>query len=150
MVRGLPGHSSLRDMGEPGSLDWGNTPRNRPRYPRTSGVCLPGRAMDGGFRQRGKEVGPGQDGRSLGRRRCSLPAHLAPSGPLKDALSDDLEVRFRQQAMNLLCIAGLAGLPQVSLPLATLDGLPLGLSLVGRRGADRRLLALAEALMPEA
>jgi amidase len=70
--------------------------------------------------------------------------------PLKDAPSDDLEVRFRQQAMNLLCIAGLAGLPQVSLPLATLDGLPLGLSLVGRRGADRRLLALAEALMPEA
>ena len=70
--------------------------------------------------------------------------------PLKDAPSDDLEVRFRQQAMNLLCIAGLAGLPQVSLPLATLDGLPLGLSLVGRRGADRRLLALAGALMPEA
>ncbi len=70
--------------------------------------------------------------------------------PLKEAPSDDLEVRFRQQAMNLLCIAGLAGLPQVSLPLATLDGLPLGLSLVGRRGADRRLLALAEALMPEA
>ena len=70
--------------------------------------------------------------------------------PLKEAPSGDLEVRFRQQAMNLLCIAGLAGLPQVSLPLATLDGLPLGLSLVGRRGADRRLLALAEALMPEA
>ena len=70
--------------------------------------------------------------------------------PLKDAPSDDLEVRFRQQAMNLLCIAGLAGLPQVSLPLATLDGLPLGLSLVGRRGADRRLLALAQALMLEA
>ena len=70
--------------------------------------------------------------------------------PLKEAPFDDLEVRFRQQAMNLLCIAGLAGLPQVSLPLATLDGLPLGLSLVGRRGADRRLLALAGALMPEA
>ena len=70
--------------------------------------------------------------------------------PLKEAPSDDLEVRFRQQAMNLLCIAGLARLPQVSLPLATLNGLPLGLSLVGRRGADRRLLSLAEALMPEA
>ena len=70
--------------------------------------------------------------------------------PLKEAPFDDLEVRFRQQAMNLLCIAGLAGLPQVSLPLATLDGLPLGLSLVGRRGADRRLLALAGALIPEA
>ena len=70
--------------------------------------------------------------------------------PLKEAPFDDLEVRFRQQAMNLLCIAGLAGLPQVSLPLATLDSLPLGLSLVGRRGADQRLLALAGALMSEA
>ena len=72
------------------------------------------------------------------------------AAPFKDAPFDDLEIRFRQQAMNLLCIAGLAGLPQVSLPLARLDGLPLGLSLVGRRGADRRLLALAEALVPDA
>jgi amidase len=43
----------------------------------------------------------------------------------------------------MLCIAGLAGLPQVSMPLATLDGCPLGLSLIGSRGADRALVALA-------
>jgi amidase len=34
--------------------------------------------------------------------------------------------------MCLLCIAGLAGLPQLTLPLAQIDGLPLGLSIVGR------------------
>jgi amidase len=45
--------------------------------------------------------------------------------------------------MCLLCIAGLGGLPQISLPLATLDGCPLGLSLVGRRGADEMLLELS-------
>ena len=70
------------------------------------------------------------------------------SAPLKDTPTDDLEVRFRHQAMCLLCISGLGGLPQVSLPLATLDGLPLGLSLIARRGADGMLLSVATAVMP--
>ena len=68
--------------------------------------------------------------------------------PLRDTPTDDIEIRFRNQAMCLLCIAGLGGLPQVSLPLATLDGLPLGLSLVGPPGADEHLLALAQNLLP--
>ena len=68
--------------------------------------------------------------------------------PLKDTATNDIEITFRNQAMCLLCIAGLGGLPQVSLPLATLDGLPLGLSLVGPRGADAKLLALTRKLMP--
>ena len=50
---------------------------------------------------------------------------------------------FRARAMSLLCIAGLAGLPQVSLPLATLQGCPLGVSLLAARGNDTLLLALA-------
>ena len=69
------------------------------------------------------------------------------AAPLKNTPTDDLEVRFRHQAMCLLCISGLGGLPQVSLPLATLDGLPVGLSLVARRGADSMLLSLAATLM---
>jgi amidase len=68
--------------------------------------------------------------------------------PLRQTPVDDIEVRYRHQAMHLLCIAGLGGLPQVSLPLAELDGLPLGLSLMGARGADLRLLALARRLVP--
>jgi amidase len=66
--------------------------------------------------------------------------------PLRQTPVDDIEVRYRHQAMHLLCIAGLGGLPQISLPLAELDGLPLGLSLVGARGSDLRLLALARVL----
>ena len=50
---------------------------------------------------------------------------------------------FRTRAMSLLCIAGHAGLPQVSLPLATLNGCPLGLSLAAGRGNDALLLQLA-------
>ena len=67
--------------------------------------------------------------------------------PLLDTPQDELEDRIRAQAMCLLCISGLAGLPQVSLPLARLDGLPLGFSLVGPWGSDRQLLALTRSLM---
>ena len=67
--------------------------------------------------------------------------------PLRNTPTDDLEVRFRHQAMCLLCISGLGGLPQVSLPLATLEGLPLGLSLIAKRGRDAMLLSFAATLM---
>ena len=70
--------------------------------------------------------------------------------PLKNTPVDDIEIRYRHQAMHLLCIAGLGGLPQLSLPMAELEGLPLGLSLNGPRGADLRLLGLARRLMSEA
>ena len=50
---------------------------------------------------------------------------------------------FRGRAMSLLCIAGLARLPQISLPLAQSDGCPLGLSLVAARGNDTLLLDIA-------
>ena len=68
------------------------------------------------------------------------------AAPLKNTPLDDIEIRFRNQAMHLLCIAGLGGLPQISLPMAAIDGLPLGLSLLGPRGADMQLLALARKL----
>ena len=70
--------------------------------------------------------------------------------PLIDTPQSELEDRIRAQAMMLLCIAGLAGLPQVSLPLATLDGLPLGFSLVGPQGADSQLLELSRRIMAQA
>ena len=47
---------------------------------------------------------------------------------------------FRARAFALLCVAGLAGLPQISLPLASIDGCPLGLSVIAPRGHDRALL----------
>jgi len=45
--------------------------------------------------------------------------------------------------LSLTCIAGLAGAPQISLPVAELDGVPVGLSLIGARGADEHLIDLA-------
>ena len=55
----------------------------------------------------------------------------------------DQTTAFRERAMGMLCISGLGRLPQVSLPLATVNGLPLGLSLVAARGNDEMLLQLA-------
>jgi amidase len=69
------------------------------------------------------------------------------AAPLRNAPTDQIEVEYRNQAMRLLCIAGLSGLPQISLPLATIEGLPLGLSLIGARGRDRGLIALAKKVM---
>lgn len=67
--------------------------------------------------------------------------------PLRGTPADKVEVEYRNQAQRILCIAGLAGLPQISLPMAQLDGLPLGLSLIGARGSDRALIALARRVL---
>jgi amidase len=80
-----------------------------------------------------------------GRTVLALPSApgiaLLRNSPAK-ALDD-----LRARALPILCIAGLAGLPQVSLPLAQLDGCPLGLSLIAARGNDTMLLELAGRLM---
>jgi amidase len=51
---------------------------------------------------------------------------------------------FRARALTLLCIAGLARLPQINLPLGKLNGCPIGLSLIGPRDSDMMLLAIAK------
>ena len=45
-----------------------------------------------------------------------------------------------------MSIAGVAGLPQVTLPLARVDDCPAGLSLVGPPGSDEHLMTLAISL----
>ena len=65
--------------------------------------------------------------------------------PLRGTATKDLEI-WRNRCLGLLCIAGHAGLPQISLPLATMDGCPVGLSLLAARGNDTLLLELARRL----
>ena len=57
---------------------------------------------------------------------------------------------YRNNALNLLCLSVLSGLPQVSIPLASRLGAPLGLSLLGPAGSDRSLVGLAQQIAESA
>jgi amidase len=80
-----------------------------------------------------------------GRTVLALPS--APSIALLRNSPPKVLDELRARALPILCIAGLARLPQISLPLARLDGCPLGLSLIAARGNDTLLLDLAGKLM---
>jgi len=67
--------------------------------------------------------------------------------PLITTPAADME-SFRIRVMRLTCIAGLGGLPQVSLPAGTVQGCPVGLSFIGWPGGDEALLELAARLSP--
>lgn len=66
----------------------------------------------------------------------------APRRGLPIAETDPLRNRISCLAVH----GGLAGFPQVSIPGATVDGAPVGLSLLAARGCDATLVAIACAL----
>lgn len=68
------------------------------------------------------------------------PLITAPESALED---------YRNRSIRMLCVSGLSGFPQISLPLGSRLGVPLGLSLLGPRGSDRSLVRLAERLYAE-
>lgn len=55
---------------------------------------------------------------------------------------------YRDRTLTLTCIAGLARVPQVTIPVGLVEGAPVGLSLIARRGADLQLLGLVAELTP--
>ena len=70
-----------------------------------------------------------------------LPTTVSPAPLLGQRVSERHTLRLRNSALT--SIAGNTGRPQISLPLAEVDGLPVGLSLLGDYGADERLIELA-------
>jgi amidase len=84
-------------------------------------------------------------------------AHLVPPGtilclpttpfpaPLRGLPISSLAM-MRERISCLTSHGGLTGMPQVNIPGATVDGAPVGLSIVGARGTDLDLLAVARAL----
>ncbi|MFD7227753.1 amidase [Streptomyces sp. NPDC059881] len=70
-----------------------------------------------------------------------LPAAGGPA-PLIDE-SPERKSALRDATFRLTCPASSAGLPCLVLPRMSVDGLPVGLAVVGGHGADRRLLELA-------
>jgi len=86
--------------------------------------------------------------------RARLPAGTVLALPTAPCIAPRVNLsaeeldQFRTRAMALTSIAGLSGLPQVSLPIGTLDGCPVGLSFIGWAGGDETLADLAVSLTP--
>jgi amidase len=84
--------------------------------------------------------------RSLAQPGTILCLPTAPSiSPLVATPEQELE-SFRLRVMRLTCIAGLGGLPQITIPIGTASGCPVGLSFIGWAGADEVLLDLTNTL----
>ena len=81
---------------------------------------------------------------ALGNGVIVLPTVPGPA-PLK-GLDEAAVTAVRGRSLALLCVAGLCGLPQISMPAVMLGGCPAGISIIGPRDSDRSLLALAARL----
>jgi len=75
-----------------------------------------------------------------------LLAPVVHDAPFKLDAPDQVFEGFRHQAMRLLCVGGMSGLPQVVIPASRIDGAPYGVSMIGPRGSDASLIALAARL----
>jgi len=63
--------------------------------------------------------------------------------PKRDAGADEIQA-LRERTIGVTSYSGFSGAPEVTLPVARVDGAPVGLSLLSAPGTDRALLALAE------
>ncbi|MFZ0396489.1 MAG: amidase family protein, partial [Methyloceanibacter sp.] len=70
---------------------------------------------------------------------------LPPERDIPDGAST---VEFRAMTLGSTCLAGHAGLPQISIPAGLAAGCPVGLSFIGWEGGDEALLDLAIKLEP--
>jgi Asp-tRNA(Asn)/Glu-tRNA(Gln) amidotransferase A subunit family amidase len=75
-----------------------------------------------------------------------LPATPTPAPPIRSEPASLDAVRT--DTISLTCLAAITGRPALSAPLLEAEGLPVGLSLVGPRGADLDLVERAVALAP--
>jgi len=71
------------------------------------------------------------------------------AAPLAEGAPEQLQV-YRERALHLLCLAGLSGFPQITLPLGSVEGAPFGLSLLGPSGSDVALIRLGRKLLEAA
>ncbi|MDX8498696.1 amidase [Mesorhizobium sp. VK4C] len=71
------------------------------------------------------------------------------AAPLAASTSEQFQA-YRERALHLLCLAGLSGFPQITLPLGSTDGAPFGLSLLGPSGSDVALIRLGRRILDAA
>ena len=73
----------------------------------------------------------------------ALPTAPFPA-PKRTIRYDEIDA-IRDRIIAGTCIAGMSGFPQINLPVARVDGGPVGLSILGAAGTDRTLLEIAQA-----
>ncbi len=71
------------------------------------------------------------------------------AAPLADGGHEALQA-YRERALRLLCLSGLSGFPQITMPLGSVDGAPFGISLIGPAGTDMALVRLARRVLAAA
>jgi amidase len=78
----------------------------------------------------------------LGTDGVAVIPSAASLAPLREASPQEID-QIRARTFRITSIAGLCGLPQVSIPLTSADGVPIGVSLLGPAGSDLALIRLA-------
>jgi len=125
-------------------------------------ATAPGRVLSQAVRERielSKTVRPVDVAKAFVRREAltrRLAALLGDDGVLIIPTAHNLppnrdapvsaQVDFREKTLALTCVASLTRLPQINLPVTSVDGCPVGLSLIAGPRGDEYLLALAEEL----
>ena len=70
-----------------------------------------------------------------------LPTSPVPAPPRGQPTTQRREAQGR--IIHLTCMGGTTGRPQITIPVAEVDGLPVGLSFMGNRGSDEALIGFA-------
>jgi len=76
-----------------------------------------------------------------------LPTAVVPA-PLR-GLPASAKKDVQGRLSRLTCIAGTTGRPQLSMPLAEVNGLPVGISIMGDHGSDEELIGFARRVEAE-
>ena len=76
-----------------------------------------------------------------------LPTAVVPA-PLR-GLPASAKKDVQGRLSRLTCIAGTTGRPQLSMPLAEVNGLPVGISIIGDHGSDEELIGFARRVEAE-
>ena len=71
------------------------------------------------------------------------------AAPLKSAPQQEMQA-YRERALRLLCLSGLSGFPQITLPIGEVHGAPFGISLLGPPNSDIALIRLGRRILEAA
>lgn len=82
----------------------------------------------------------------VGDRVLLMPTAATVAPTITEQDDPDTAAGTRKQTMRLTSLAGIGGLPALTMPIATAQGLPCGVCLIGPAGSDKALVAFGKEL----